>query len=96
MIGEFHLRNNASGLHNPHFYPLRAPFPSLVIRHMAPTDLVFLKAEMYSPELRIRFLESYIERMAGEKGAKKDDQILEANKGLAAARAEMAARGTSA
>ena len=25
MLGEFHLRNNSTGLRNQHFYPLRTP-----------------------------------------------------------------------
>merc|ERR1719152_158023 len=28
MLGEFHLLNNASGLHNPGFFPLRTPCPA--------------------------------------------------------------------
>jgi hypothetical protein len=42
MLGEFHLFNNTPGLHNPQFYPLRTPHPSLAIRFMAPSDVVFL------------------------------------------------------
>ena len=45
MLGEFHLLNNASGLHNPDFFPLRTVCPALAIRHMVPSDLVFLSGE---------------------------------------------------
>ena len=47
MLGEFHMANNAPGLRNPDFFPLRTPFPSLAIRHMVPTDLVFLQLDGY-------------------------------------------------
>lgn len=43
MLGEFHLLNNAAGLRNDRFYPLRAPYPCLAMRHMVPSDLPFLK-----------------------------------------------------
>ena len=45
MLGEFHLLNNASGLHNPEFFPLRTVCTALAIRHMVPSDLVFLSGE---------------------------------------------------
>jgi len=46
MIGEFHpLPPEKAGLWNPDFRPLRAPVPMLVIRHMVPTDFVFLKSD---------------------------------------------------
>jgi hypothetical protein len=34
MLGEFHRLNNAPGLHNPSFYPLRTPYPCLAVRNM--------------------------------------------------------------
>ena len=40
-----HRHNNASGLRNPGFYPLRTPLPSLAVRRIVPTDLVFLPVE---------------------------------------------------
>jgi len=43
MLGEFHLLNNAPGLRNANFFPLRAPYPCLAMRHMVPSDLPFLK-----------------------------------------------------
>ncbi|MCF3122455.1 hypothetical protein IPZ68_22515 [Streptomyces arenae] len=44
MIGEFHDGPPAKGgLWNPEFRPLDSPVPMLVIRHMVPTDLPFLK-----------------------------------------------------
>lgn len=60
MLGEFHQLNNAPGLRNPNFYPLRTPHPALAIRHMVPTDLAFLDMEKYPKEMRVKFLESYI------------------------------------
>jgi hypothetical protein len=43
MLGEFHLLNNATGLRNSDFFPLRTPYPCLAMRHMVPSDLPFLK-----------------------------------------------------
>lgn len=44
MIGEFHPGPpEKAALWNPRFRPLRCPLPMLVIRHMVPTDFVFLR-----------------------------------------------------
>ena len=54
MIGEFHSANNATGLRNSSFYPLRTPYPCLAVRHMVPGDFVsallskFVVARFYS------------------------------------------------
>ena len=46
MIGEFHSGPpNKPGLWNDKFLPLNCPIPMLVIRHMVPTDILFLKDE---------------------------------------------------
>lgn len=65
MIGEFHRRNNACGLRNPDFYPLRTPFPSLALRHMVPSDLAFLSPDKYAPKLRVKFLSSFLSNFSG-------------------------------
>ena len=69
MLGEFHLLNNTPGLHNPHFFPLRTPYPSLAIRFMAPSDIVFLATDNYAPEIVAQLLESYMARF-GERESK--------------------------
>eukprot|EP01137_Pigoraptor_chileana_P013298 Opistho-2@66629 len=90
MIGEFHLNNNTPGLHNPEFYPLRTPYPSLAIRHMAPSDLVFLSPEQYSAATRVRFLESYIEQFGvGDEASKNDRQLVAAREALEKAKTEL-------
>ncbi len=44
MVGEFHAGPpDKPGLWNPEFRPLHSPVPMLVIRHMVPTDVLFLK-----------------------------------------------------
>ena len=43
MVGEFHRHNLTPGLHNSEFFPLRTNLPAIAIRHMAPSDIVFLK-----------------------------------------------------
>ncbi|MBE9033652.1 DUF6875 domain-containing protein [aff. Roholtiella sp. LEGE 12411] len=63
MIGEFHKRNESSGLHNPNFRPLRSPVPLLAIRFMVESDLPFLQSPD-SPHLRIRYLEAYLKHFA--------------------------------
>lgn len=64
MIGEFHKLNESPGLHNPEFRPLRSPIPMLAIRFMVESDLPFLIQENYSPRLRIKFLEAYLQRLS--------------------------------
>lgn len=63
MLGEFHQLNETPGLHNPDFRPLRSPIPMLAIRFMAESDLPFLQRVTDEPELRIRYLEAYLQRL---------------------------------
>jgi hypothetical protein len=60
MLGEFHANNHHSGLHNEEFHPLRSPIPMLVIRHMVPSDIVFLSKPHDSAADRVDFLTSYL------------------------------------
>ncbi|WP_244367343.1 DUF6875 domain-containing protein [Micromonospora echinofusca] len=56
MLGEFHAGPPAKpGLWNESFRPLRCPVPLLVIRHMVPTDFMFLRDD---PE----HLRAYLDR----------------------------------
>ena len=66
MLGEFHLQNQAHGLRNEHFYPLRTPYPSLAIRNMVPSDLVFLNPSNCSVSDRTSMLTSYINKFAAD------------------------------
>lgn len=46
MVGEFHPGPpDKAGLWNKQFRPLNCPIPMLAIRHMVPTDVLFLKDE---------------------------------------------------
>lgn len=56
MVGEFHAGPpQKSGLWNSAFRPLYSPVPMLVIRHMVPTDLLFLKdsAQLFGEYVKI-------------------------------------------
>lgn len=55
MIGEFHDGPpDKAGLWNPHFRPLRSPIPLLAMRHMVPTDYLFLQSEPEHIEVYLR------------------------------------------
>jgi len=78
MIGEFHQMNDAPGLHNPDFHPLRSPIPMLAIRHMVESDLVFLTRDFDAPHVRVRYLTSYIRNLpdlAAEKLARAETAL---------------------
>jgi len=90
MIGEFHLNNNASGLRNPDFYPLRTATPCLAIRRIVPTDLAFLDMSKYNAQIRVAFLEAYLKQFQGAKLSKIDQKSMaEAEVALVKARTEM-------
>mmetsp|Transcript_21559 Transcript_21559/g.44974 ORF Transcript_21559/g.44974 Transcript_21559/m.44974 type:complete len:607 (-) Transcript_21559:19-1839(-) len=61
MVGEFHETNNASGLRNPNFFPLRTPYPCLAIRHMVPGDFVFMTLDDYGLEMRAKLLRGFLD-----------------------------------
>lgn len=69
MLGEFHKHNNASGLRNPSFYPLRTPTPCLAIRHMVPSDIVFLNSIQYSAQQRMEMIQRYIDKFTSTASA---------------------------
>ena len=64
MIGEFHRFNHSPGLHNPDFRPLQSPVPMLAIRFMTEADLPFLSRITDSPEMRVEYLEAYLNHMS--------------------------------
>ena len=67
MLGEFHKRNNASGLRNAQFYPLRTPTPALAIRKIVPSDVVFLNLDKYDARLKVDFLTAFLKQFDGAK-----------------------------
>lgn len=73
MLGEFHQYNNACGLHNKSFFPLRTPFPCLAIRHMVPSDIVFLNDAEISKEIRITMVERFLGKF-GDSSSSNDAQ----------------------
>ncbi len=72
MLGEFHKNNNASGLHNESFFPLRTPFPCLAMRNMVPSDIVFLNCPDYPLQNRMSMIQRYLDTfcIAGKKETK--------------------------
>ncbi|MBW4485872.1 MAG: hypothetical protein KME14_25385 [Tildeniella torsiva UHER 1998/13D] len=64
MIGEFHEHNESPGLHNPDFRPLRSPIPMLAIRFMTEPDLPFLSRSSDDPQVRMRYLNAYLQQMS--------------------------------
>ena len=92
MLGEFHLLNESRGLHNPEFRPLRSPFPMLVIRHMVPSDIVFLNRDTDLPEVRIHFLEAYLGLLPNLR----PNDRLSAERSLQEAKKELAGPGVKA
>ncbi len=83
MLGEFHRFNQSPGLHNPNFRPLQSPVPMLAIRFMTESDLPFLSRVTDSPQLRVQYLEAYLEQMATIVAGGK---LTEARRALAEAR----------
>jgi len=73
MVGEFHAANNATGLRNSSFYPLRTPHPCLAIRHMVPGDYVFMTLDNYAVDLQRKFLTSFLDVFGEEDRAETRD-----------------------
>jgi hypothetical protein len=88
MIGEFHQKNDAPGLHNPDFRPLQSPIPMLAIRYMHESDLPFLSRPSDSPERRIKYLQAYLGRISAWT-TKKTSNIEAAEYSLAVATSEL-------
>ena len=72
------FRTFSAGLQNEHFYPLRTPIPSLAVRCIVPTDLVFLSPKKYAPRLRIEFLRSYLKQFEGDQSKAAQKAVREA------------------
>lgn len=87
MLGEFHALNNAPGLRNPNFHPLRSPIPLLAIRHMVESDIDFLNRLIDHPSARIQFLTAYLQYLGSSLSAV---NRMRAQEALAAAEQEMA------
>jgi len=60
MIGALFPANESVSLHSKDFFPLRTPVPTLVVRDMVPSDLMFLRPANYSVSKRMAFLRSFI------------------------------------
>lgn len=60
MLGEFHRNHPGEAIHNKAFRPLQSPVPLLVVRHLVPSDLIFLNRQSDSPSRRVHFIQSYL------------------------------------
>ena len=78
MIGEFHMRTESPGLHNPNFRPLRSPIPMFVLRNMVEFDIAFLQDD--DLRLRIKYLEAYLQHMEGTYSDCFEQKIKDENK----------------
>ncbi|MBW4692920.1 MAG: hypothetical protein KME27_14290 [Lyngbya sp. HA4199-MV5] len=87
MLGEFHQHNETPGLHNPDFRPLRSPIPMLAIRFMAESDLPFLERISDQPQLRVRYLQAYLNRMSSI--IKDESKLSHARSALALAQSQL-------
>jgi hypothetical protein len=96
MCGEFHATNNASGLRNTNFFPLRTPFPCLAIRHMVPGDIAFMSLDNYPLELRAKFLRGFLDVFGGDAEATDEEkpQVAEAKRKLAECLEELGRKGS--
>lgn len=71
MIGEFHNLNNSSGLRNPHFYPLRTPYPCIALRYMVATDIAFMTPTDSDSNTKSEYLKGYIRNFGTNENWKK-------------------------
>lgn len=60
MLGEFHQNHQGEGIHNKDFRPLQSPVPLLIIRHLIPSDLIFLNRKSDSAARRAHFIKTYL------------------------------------
>lgn len=76
MLGEFHQNHQGEGIHNKDFRPLQSPVPLLIIRHLIPSDLIFLNRKSDSASRRIHFISSYLRMFQGQLPARLHEQAL--------------------
>lgn len=93
MIGEFHSLNATPGLHNPAFFPLRAPVASLAVRFMVESDLPFLVEDKYSLAERERFLKAFLRQPFNHGVDRARRELAAIDKALAAHGASQRAAG---
>lgn len=79
MLGEFHKGNNATGLRNKSFFPLRTAYPCLAIRHMVPSDIAFLNPVEFPAAVRANMIRTFL-RKFGDRSS--NDQQIEVARGL--------------
>ncbi|UZJ58007.1 hypothetical protein OKW98_15405 [Pseudomonas sp. KU26590] len=81
MLGALYKTNSATSLHSTEYYPLRTPTPTLVLRNLTSSDLVFLNPTHYSRFERIAFLSAFIRKFSGaaEKSSFTRQQVSTAN-----------------
>ena len=80
MVGALFSQSNAESLHSKNYFPLRTPVPTLVIRDMVPSDLIFLYQEHYNLKERLIFLKSYIITFRRNNNRISKDQVVRSKK----------------
>lgn len=69
MLGVLYSQNSAPSLHADDYYPLRTPIPTLVLRDLTASDLIFLDPDHYSIPARCKFLAAFIKRFSANESA---------------------------
>lgn len=70
MLGALFENSSAPSLHNDAYFPLRTPIPTLVMRDLTSSDLVFLEPGHYSSRIKYNFLSAFIKRFSeGQKNS---------------------------
>lgn len=66
MIGALYKDSQAPSLHSHHYFPLRTPTPTLVLRDLTAQDLQFLTPGHYGVFSKLKFLNSFIGKFSSE------------------------------
>ncbi len=80
MLGEFHRHHQGEGIHNKDFRPLQSPVPLLIVRHLIPSDLIFLNRQSDSASRQVHFIGSYLRLFQNQLPSRLHEQALKSYK----------------